>query len=130
MVSSSHGSSLFLTTCRKHVMAMPNYPWRNGNLLYTIYPITLVRCFEIYVHPILSPGEEHTKKWLRPGSVTHNALHMAVLQDTLLRDIKKINRFPSYRLSGSLPFHNIMLSPDKTSTIYIMSEFSYKEIIL
>ena len=45
------------------------------------------------VHPTLPPEEQHSKKWLKSGSVAHNALRLLVLQDRLLRDIKKLNGF-------------------------------------
>ena len=41
------------------------------------------------VHSTLSSSEEErSKKWLRSGSVAHNALREVVLQDTLLQDMK------------------------------------------
>ena len=44
--------------------------------------------FPKYVHQILSPEEQRSKKWLKSESVAHNALKKIVLQDTLLQDIK------------------------------------------
>ena len=59
------------------------------------------------VHQTLSPEEQHSKKWLKSGSVAHNALKKVVLQDTLLRDIKKLNGFHQ---TGSLEvFHSLLL---------------------
>jgi len=40
--------------------------------------------FRKCVHPTLSSEEQRSKKWLRPGSVAHNALRKVLLQDTLL----------------------------------------------
>ena len=59
------------------------------------------------VHPTLSSEEEWSKKWLRSGSVAHNALRKVVLQDTLLRDMKKLTGFHH---TGSLEvFHSLLL---------------------
>ena len=56
----------------------------------------------------LSPEEQHSKKWLKSGSVAHNALKKVALQDTLLRDIKKLNGFHH---TGSLEvFHSLLLN--------------------
>ena len=59
------------------------------------------------VHPTLSPEEQRSKKWLKSGSAAHNALKTVVLQDTLLRDIKKLTGFHH---TGSLEvFHSLLL---------------------
>ena len=59
------------------------------------------------MHPTLSSEEEWSKKWLRSGSVAHNALRKVVLQDTLLRDMKKLTGFHH---TGSLEvFHSLLL---------------------
>ena len=59
------------------------------------------------VHPTLSSEEERSKKWLRSGSVAYNALCKVVLQDTLLRDMKKLT---GYHHTGSLEvFHSLLL---------------------
>ena len=59
------------------------------------------------VHPTLSPEEQSSKKWLKSGSAAHNALRTVVLQDTLLRDIKKLDGFHH---TGSLEvFHSLLL---------------------
>ena len=58
-------------------------------------------------HPTLPPEEQHSKKWLKSGSVAHNALRSVVLQDRLLRYIKKLNGFHH---TGSLEvFHSLLL---------------------
>ena len=49
--------------------------------------------FPKYVHQTLSPEEQHSNKWLKSGSVAHNALKKIVLQDTLLWDIKNLMVF-------------------------------------
>ena len=55
----------------------------------------------------LSSEEERSKKWLRSGSVAHNALRKVALQDTLLRDMKKLT---SFHHTGSLEFfHSLLL---------------------
>ena len=47
-------------------------------------------------------------KWLRSGSVAHNALCKIVLQDTLLQDMKKLIGFHH---TGSLEvFHSLLLN--------------------
>ena len=59
------------------------------------------------VHQTLSSEEERSRKWLRSGSVAHSALHKVVLQDTLLRDMKKLVGFHH---TGSLEvFHSLLL---------------------
>ena len=59
------------------------------------------------VHPTLSPKEQCSKKWLKSGSATHNALREVVLQDTLLQNIKKLTGFLH---TGSLEvFHSLLL---------------------
>ena len=59
------------------------------------------------VHQTLPPEEQRSKKWLRLGSAAHNALRKVVLQDTLLRDMKKLCGF---RHTGSLEvFHSMLL---------------------
>ena len=59
------------------------------------------------VHQTLSSEEERSSKWLRYGSVAHNALRKVVLQDTLLRDMKK---FVGFHHTGSLEaFHSLLL---------------------
>ena len=45
------------------------------------------------VHPTLSSEEQRSKKWLRLGSASHNALRKVVLKDSLLRDMKKLSGF-------------------------------------
>ena len=45
------------------------------------------------VHQTLSSEEERSRKWLRSSSVAHSALRKVVLQDTLLRDMKKLVGF-------------------------------------
>ena len=58
-------------------------------------------------HPKLPPEEQRSKKWLKSGSVAHNALRSVVLQDRLLRGIKKLNGFHH---TGSLEvFHSLLL---------------------
>ena len=59
------------------------------------------------VHPTLSSKEERSKKWLRSGSTAHNALCKVVLQNTLLRDMKKLT---GYHHTSSLEvFHSLLL---------------------
>ena len=59
------------------------------------------------MHQTLPPEEQHYKKWLRLGSAAHNALRKVVLQDTLLRDMKKLCGFHH---TGSLEvFHSLLL---------------------
>ena len=59
------------------------------------------------VHPTLSPEEQRSKKWLRLGSASHNALRKVVLKDSLLRDMKKLSGFHH---TGSLEvFHSLLL---------------------
>ena len=59
------------------------------------------------VHQTLSSEEERSRKWLRSGSVAHSALRKVVLQDTLLRDMKKLVGFHH---TGSLEvFHSLLL---------------------
>ena len=46
------------------------------------------------MHQTLTPDEELcSMKWLKSGSVAHNAFKKVVLQDTLLRDIKNLTVF-------------------------------------
>ena len=60
------------------------------------------------VHETLSSEEERSKKWLRSGSVAHNALRKVALQDTLLRDMKKLTGFHH---TGSLEvFYSLIFS--------------------
>ena len=59
------------------------------------------------MHQTLSSEEEQSRKWLRSGSVAHSALCKIVLQDTLLRDMK---RFVGFHHTGSLKvFHSLLL---------------------
>ena len=59
------------------------------------------------MHQTLSSEEERSRKWLRSGSVAHSALRKVVLQDTLLRDMKKLVGFHH---TGSLEvFHSLLL---------------------
>ena len=59
------------------------------------------------MHQILSSEEEQSRKWLRSGSVAHNALRKVVPQDTLLWDMKKLVGFHH---TGSLEvFHSLLL---------------------
>ena len=59
------------------------------------------------MHPILSPKEQRSKKWLKSVGGAHNALRTVVLQDTLLRGIKKLDGFHH---TGSLEvFHSLLL---------------------
>ena len=59
------------------------------------------------VHQTLSPEEQRSKKWLRLGSVSHNALRKVVLQDTLLRDMKKLSGF--HHTCSLEVFHSLLL---------------------
>ena len=53
----------------------------------------------------LSSEEERSKKWLRSGSVAHNALCKVALQDTLLGNMKNLAGFHH---TGSLEiFHSL-----------------------
>ena len=61
------------------------------------------------VHQTLPPEELRIKKWLKSGSVAHNAFKKVVLQDTLLRDIKNLTVF--IILTGSLPFLAVKILP-------------------
>ena len=59
------------------------------------------------MHQTLSSEEEQSKKWLRSGSVAHNALRKVAPQRTLLQDMKKLTGF---HLTGSLEvFHSLLL---------------------
>ena len=59
------------------------------------------------MHPTLSPEEQRSKKWLRLGSASHNALRKVVLKDSLLRDMEKLSGF---HYTGSLEvFHSLLL---------------------
>ena len=59
------------------------------------------------VYPTLSPEEQRTKKWLRLGSASYNALRKVVLKDSLLWDMKKLSGFHH---NGSLEvFHSLLL---------------------
>ena len=59
------------------------------------------------MHQTLPPEEQNSKKWLRLGSAAHNALRKVVLQDTLLRDMKKLCGFHH---TGLLEvFHSLLL---------------------
>ena len=59
------------------------------------------------MHPTLSPEEQRSKKWLKSGSASHNALRTVVLQDTLLQDNKKLDGFHH---TGSLDvFYSLLL---------------------
>ena len=58
------------------------------------------------VHPTLFSEEERSKKWLRSGGTAHNALCKVVLQNTLLRDMKKLT---GYHHTGSLEVFDSLL---------------------
>ena len=59
------------------------------------------------VHPTLSPEEQRSKKWLRLGSASHNALRKVVIKESLPRDMKKLSGFHH---TGSLEvFHSLLL---------------------
>ena len=59
------------------------------------------------MHPTLSPEEQCSKKWLRLGSASHNALRKVVLKDSLLWDMKK---FSGFHHTGSLEvFYSLLL---------------------
>ena len=106
MVNSTHGSSPFQATyggLHKPVRVMHSFLLRNGNLLYTIFLMYVHEwdndpkaLFPKCVHPTLSSEEERSKKWLRSGSVAHNAQHKVqdtLLQDTFLWNMKKLSGF-------------------------------------
>ena len=58
----------------------------------------------------MAHGQKYHKKvnkWLKSGSAAHNALREVVLQDTLLRDIKKLTSF--HHTDSLEVFHYLLL---------------------
>ena len=72
------------------------------------------------VHQTLSSEEERSKKWLRSGSVAHNALYKVALQDTLSRGMKKLTGF--HHTSSLEVFHSLLLNHWPKNNILAMWE--------
>ena len=65
------------------------------------------KLFPKCVHQTLSFEEKQNKKWLRSGSIAHDALSKVAVQETLLWDMKKL---ASFHHTGSLEvLHSLLL---------------------
>ena len=94
----------------RHAMEMHNFLLKSGPLMYTIsviYMNGMVVKVVCSVSASLPLEEQHSKKWLRFGSLVDTTLKNIVYNKTLLWDIKMIT---SFHHTGPLEvFHSMLL---------------------
>ena len=93
--------------------------WKSLYTIFQMYMNRAVILMHCFLHPTLSPEEQRSKKWLRLGSASHNALRKVVLKDSLLRDMKKLSGF--HHTCSLEVFHSLLLKycPKKQYFSYV-----------
>ena len=74
------------------------------------------------MHPTFPPKEQHSKKRLKSDNVAYNALHLVVLQDTLLQNFKNEKKLNSFHHTGSFPFPAVDILPQAAALLISYAE--------
>ena len=96
------------------IQSISNHLWWaaqtcNGDaqLLTEKWTSIIYHLFNKCVHPTFPPEEQHSKKWLRSGSLVHTTLKNIVYNTTLLQDIKILTGF--HHTDALEVFHSLIL---------------------